>query len=749
MKKLLIFAMVLSVLLIAVPVSANSGTLYVDDDYTSSTSGWGVTHFAHPQDAVNAANPGDTILVYPGTYGSRRYTSPTPPHWSAPNDQYAPALIVYKDGLTIEAVDPDPANTLIETTHDYWSNPVAIQASTGGTWDGSQYVGAGVYPAGGTAPNAVAIMASNVTIRGFTLRKPYAGVDSGGFWNTAGVMIGGLYAGDPDHLGSDGNTVENCVFKDVWHAVYIWHSQDNVIVNNTVQTLGDTGHWAAISAYDGYNNTQIGYGNLSENNLIAYNTIADKGIALGAWAPPNWTSNASSQVCHNTTTQVGVSYAHGPVVVGCNTGGFWEINTDKVLRIKGVAYTGDTSLVGTNNVAVNLSAQLDYDGSASGSGVEVVFTVNGTDYSATTVAGGLASTTISLPFGSYTVHTQVAVCDDCKFTDMDALVIKAPPTVDAGGPYNVNEGGSVMVTASGNDPEGGALTYAWDLDNDGSFETAGQSVSFSAAGLDGPSQRTIRVQATDLQELTAVDEATVNIGNVNPTVDPITAPMDPVQANTPINTTANFTDPGVADTHTAVWDWGDGTSSAGEVNESNGSGSVSGSHTYSVAGIYTVKLTVTDDDDGKGESVFQFIVVYDPEGGFVTGGGWIDSPEGAYAAAPLLKGKATFGFVSKYKKGADTPTGNTEFQFKAGDLNFHSSSYDWLVVNQGGTNAQFKGMGTINGEGSYKFMLWAGDDDPDTFRIKIWEEVDGVETVVYDNGVQQPIGGGSIVVHKK
>jgi parallel beta-helix repeat protein len=755
MKKSLILAMVLSVLLIAAPVSADSGTLYVDDDYTSSTPGWGVTHFAHPQDAVNAANPGDTIEVYPGTYGHRQFTSPVPPHWNS-GDQYAPALIVWKDGLTIEAVDPDPSQTVIQTTYNFWVNKAlpggggggSIEHSTGCTWNPvtKTWDGTCVRPTFGTPPNTVAIIASNVTIRGFTLHRPFDFTD--GTYNTAGVMIGGLYAGDSSHLGSNSNTVENCVFSDVWHAVYIWHSSGNRIVNNTVAAL-NTNHWAAISTYDGYNDAQINLGYPSENNLIANNTLTNKGIALGAWAPPTWTSNAGSQVCHNTTTQVGVTYAHGPVIVGCNTGGFWHPNTDNVLRIKGVAYTGDTSLVGTNNVAVNLSAQLDYDGSANGSGVEVVFTINSTDYSATTVAGGLASTTISLPFGSYTVQTQVAVCDDCKFTDMDALVIKAPPTVDAGGPYDVNEGGSVMVTASGNDPEGCALTYAWDLDNDGSFETAGQSVSFSAAGLDGPSQRTIRVQATDLQELTAVDEATVNIANVTPTVGPITAPMDPVQANTPINTTADFTDPGVADTHTAVWDWGDGTSSAGEVNESNGSGSVSGSHTYSVAGIYTVKLTVTDDDDGKGESVFQFIVVYDPTGGFVTGGGWIWSPEGAYAADPNLEGKATFGFVSKYKKGANVPEGNTEFQFKAGNLNFHSSSYDWLVVNQGGTNAQFKGMGTINGEGSYKFMLWAGDHDSDTFRIKIWWEDDSDEHLVYDNGTDQEIGGGQIVVHKK
>ena len=47
-------------------------------------------------------------------------------------------------------------------------------------------------------------------------------------------------------------------------------------------------------------------------------------------------------------------------------------------------------------------------------------------------------------------------------------------------------------------------------------------------------------------------------------------------------------------------------------------------------------------------------------------------------------------------------------------------------------------------------MIWAGDNDPDTFRIKIWEEDElGVETIIYDNGSDQLIDGGSIVVHTK
>jgi len=180
-----------------------------------------------------------------------------------------------------------------------------------------------------------------------------------------------------------------------------------------------------------------------------------------------------------------------------------------------------------------------------------------------------------------------------------------------------------------------------------------------------------------------------------------------------------------------------------------------------VPGIYDVCLTVNDGTVGS-EPNCTIVVVYDPSGGFVTGGGWFDSPAGAYTADPDLTGKATFGFVSKYKKGASVPTGNTSFAFDLAGLAFYSDSYEWLVVNQGGANAQFKGSGTVNGAldpngEPYKFMLWAGDGSPDTFRIKIWsEDASGIETVVYDNGFEgsgyesgQPIGAGNIVVHKE
>ncbi|MFC2165944.1 hypothetical protein ACFLT2_13230 [Acidobacteriota bacterium] len=152
---------------------------------------------------------------------------------------------------------------------------------------------------------------------------------------------------------------------------------------------------------------------------------------------------------------------------------------------------------------------------------------------------------------------------------------------------------------------------------------------------------------------------------------------------------------------------------------------------------------------GAGDIVTEY-VLYDPwigQGGFVTGGGTIWSEMGDYAWAPEAEGQANFGFVAKYKKGANTPDGNTNFVFQAGNLHFQSTEYDWLVI--AGKTAQFKGKGTIEGvSGLYKFKLWGTDDDPDTFRIKIWEEVSNTEVVIYDNG-GDPLTGGNIFIHKE
>lgn len=199
------------------------------------------------------------------------------------------------------------------------------------------------------------------------------------------------------------------------------------------------------------------------------------------------------------------------------------------------------------------------------------------------------------------------------------------------------------------------------------------------------------------------------------------------------------------------FDWGDGQTST-----TSSPGNLSASHTYAAAGVYTLTSFVQDTTGGVQE-VEHVVVVYDPSAGFVTGGGWFDSPAGAVPADPEAAGPARFGFVSQYKKGATVPTGNTQFQLLAAGLTFHSGTYEWLVIS--GNRAQYKGSGTLNGVAGYRFTLTAtdgqltGGDGIDRIRVRIWD-ADGV--VVYDNQIgaasgdapTTALGGGSIVIHK-
>ncbi len=59
----------------------------------------------------------------------------------------------------------------------------------------------------------------------------------------------------------------------------------------------------------------------------------------------------------------------------------------------------------------------------------------------------------------------------------------------------------------------------------------------------------------------------------------------------PISFTGAFTDVGTLDTHTIVWDFGDGITATG---------SLTPTHTYAEANVYLVTLTITDDDTGVG-----------------------------------------------------------------------------------------------------------------------------------------------------
>jgi hypothetical protein len=164
------------------------------------------------------------------------------------------------------------------------------------------------------------------------------------------------------------------------------------------------------------------------------------------------------------------------------------------------------------------TATIDWGDSPTGPGT---ITVNDTFGSS---LGSVDGTHTYADNGTYTVF--VEVCDGdggCDSDTFTASIANVDPTVDGGGPYSVDEGSPVNLSATGFDVAGAAdpLTYAWDLDNNGSFETPGQNVPFS--GVDGPSTHVVQVRVSDGDGGTAIDGAnfipyvvpTGTVGNQN------------------------------------------------------------------------------------------------------------------------------------------------------------------------------------------------------------------------------------------
>jgi hypothetical protein len=331
---------------------------------------------------------------------------------------------------------------------------------------------------------------------------------------------------------------------------------------------------------------------------------------------------------------------------------------------------------------------------------------------------------------------------------------------------SILENGSSTLTVSFADPDAGqahTVSVNWGDGTLSSLVVAAGTFGFSMPHQfpdDQPSASasdsyTVSVLITDTDGDSVGGGGSLIVHNVAPTINTTTGPDGPIALGASATVGITFQDQGPADTHTCSFAWDDGTSTSGVL---AASGSCSTTRTYEAAGVYSVGVTVTDDDTGATSTTLEYVVVYDPSGGFVTGGGWFSSAPGAYTANPALEGKASFGFVSKYQKGQSRPAGQTEFQLHFTGFRFNSVSYDWLVV--AGRRAQYKGVGTLNGAGDYGFLLTAQDGlsgGDDSFRIKIWDRVSG--SVVYDNVIAAPddmdaaspqlLGGGSIVIHAK
>jgi LPXTG-motif cell wall-anchored protein len=205
-----------------------------------------------------------------------------------------------------------------------------------------------------------------------------------------------------------------------------------------------------------------------------------------------------------------------------------------------------------------------------------------------------------------TFEVEVCVTDDdggegCDSFELD--VATSPITVTVAPTATVVEGSELVVDASFADPLGGGHTAVvrW---SDGSAATPvplaeagdGRSGSGQASHTyadDGVRAATIEVCSTTEDRC---GSGVVQVTTTNAPPVPGTAAVTGGAGSASVQ--LPFTDPGVADTHTATIDWGDGQGPK-PVAVDAATHKVSGATTYGAGGSYPLEVCVVDDDGGQ------------------------------------------------------------------------------------------------------------------------------------------------------
>jgi hypothetical protein len=230
--------------------------------------------------------------------------------------------------------------------------------------------------------------------------------------------------------------------------------------------------------------------------------------------------------------------------------------------------------------------------------------------------------------------------------------------------------------------------------------------------------------------LNFVDYGTLTIDNTAPVVTSVTSTPNPASVNTTTTLAATFTDAGGSGLALAQYTLDGGAAQwMGTLSGDSGSLAIPIA-AFPTAGVHNLCVRAQDMAGNVSDYSCTLLAVYDPAGGFVTGGGWIPGAPG---------GKSNFGLVAKYQQNNSVPTG--KFEFHPGSNKFKSTSLAWLVIS--GNVATVQGNGEWNGAPGYLFQLTASDSaGNDQLAVRIWNGSGTVLDVPLTG-----LGGGQIVIH--
>jgi hypothetical protein len=193
--------------------------------------------------------------------------------------------------------------------------------------------------------------------------------------------------------------------------------------------------------------------------------------------------------------------------------------------------------------------------------------------------------------------------------DITIVVKNEGPLAEAGGPYTAYEGAAIVFDGSGSsDPEGDPLSFRWDFESDGVWDTllSPNPTATKIWGDDFSGIATLEVQ--DPAGESSSDTATWSVVNVIPSAN-VSFPSSLDEAET-FTLVINGYDSGSDDT-TVTLNWGDATIET-FVFYNDGVGpdpdpspdinpqqfTLTRTHTWGDDGVYTIQLKLEDDDGG-------------------------------------------------------------------------------------------------------------------------------------------------------
>ncbi|MGF1676241.1 MAG: PKD domain-containing protein, partial [Rivularia sp. (in: cyanobacteria)] len=389
-----------------------------------------------------------------------------------------------------------------------------------------------------------------------------------------------------------------------------------------------------------------------------------------------------------------------------------------------------------NNIAPTVNAgddrttienqEITFNGSFTDPGILDTHTINWDFGDGTVIQEILAPTHTYTAPGSY-IATLI-VTDKDGGTSSDTLQITvnnaAPAITELTGDTNINEGetANFNATATGNE-----LTYTWDF-GDNSDTVSGETVNHQFAD-NGTYTVTLTV-ANDTGGTTQ-ETLTVNVDNVAPVVN--AGDNQITLEGSTITFNGNFTDPGILDTHTIEWDFGDGNT-ATDILEPT--------HNYSQQGTYTVTLTITDSDGAATQDTLTVVVNNAaPIISEITGDTNINEGDTAnFSATATDPGNDTLTYTWDFGDGTDPQFGNNVNHKYLDNGNYTvtltvtdsdgAATTDTLTVqvnNVAPTITQITGNTTVNLGDTATFSATATDPGNDTLTLN-WNFGDGSQT---------------------